>query len=729
MSVKGIRKTALMAAVMLPWAFVWAGAQEQSSHGRADAGPDKPDMATDGRAGADGNTAKWLEEVAVTGSRAPLRLGQGARIVTVLDSLTIRSLPVVTINDLLKYAVGVDVRQRGVEGMQTDISIRGGSFDQMAILLNGVNISDPQTGHNAADFPVDVSLIERIEILEGPASRVYGASSLLGAINIITMTSGTRKDASVPGRTKSGMPVVATGDGADSGMDKLPFAGEVNAHLDGGSYMTFGGGVSAAMAHGDWDNSLSVSYRRSDGYTRSGAGGLNGDFQAVKAFYKGGYKQLFWQAGLSLKDFGSNTFYSPRFDDQFEHTFKTFLALGADASAGFLHLRPVIYWNHAQDRFELFRGKPEAYPFNHHRTNVYGANLGAWFETLAGRTAFGAEFRNEDIVSTNLGEPLSRPDGPYVVGLNRTQMAFYAEHNLTLAWFTLSAGLTAARNTGSGEGFGVYPGADMSFRFLQDWKVYVNYNASYRIPTFTELYYSVGGHQADKNLRAEKMHAAEAGLKYDHAGIRAVFSAWYHYGKDLIDWIKETPGADWKSVNHTRIHAFGQELTLKVDFPRLLGWSWWQGVQVAYSHIDQRKDLGAISGADGGSGSSDASAGSGSAGSGSGSVQSLYAFEYLRHKLVVQTDVRLWSGLFLNLSCRWQDRVGMYERYEGLTATGEFVPYTPCTFLDAQLSWNADNYRIYFQADNLLDRQWYDHGNVPQPGIWLRLGASYTFRW
>ncbi|MBO7511127.1 MAG: TonB-dependent receptor, partial [Bacteroidales bacterium] len=87
------------------------------------------------------------------------------------------------------------------------------------------------------------------------------------------------------------------------------------------------------------------------------------------------------------------------------------------------------------------------------------------------------------------------------------------------------------------------------------------------------------------------------------------------------------------------------------------------------------------------------------------------------------------SRLFLNLSCRWQDREGVYERYDALVPTGEFVSYTPCTFLDAQLSWNADNFRVYFQADNLLNKRWYDLGNVPQPGIWLRLGASYTFRW
>lgn len=129
-----------------------------------------------------------LEEVQVTGSRVPLSVSQAARIVTVLDRKAIAAAPVQSVNDLLKYAAGVDVRQRGDMGVQTDISIRGGTFDQITILLNGINICDPQTGHNAADFPVEMSEIERIEVLEGPAGRVYGTSSLVGAINIVTRT-------------------------------------------------------------------------------------------------------------------------------------------------------------------------------------------------------------------------------------------------------------------------------------------------------------------------------------------------------------------------------------------------------------------------------------------------------------------------------------------------------------------------------------------------------------
>ncbi|MDE5560854.1 MAG: Plug domain-containing protein, partial [Bacteroidaceae bacterium] len=95
-----------------------------------------------------------MDGIEVIGSRVPLTQSEAARIVTVLDRKTIENAPVQSVNDLLKYAAGVDVRQRGAMGIQTDISIRGGTFDQMTILLNGINISSPQTGHYSADFPV-----------------------------------------------------------------------------------------------------------------------------------------------------------------------------------------------------------------------------------------------------------------------------------------------------------------------------------------------------------------------------------------------------------------------------------------------------------------------------------------------------------------------------------------------------------------------------------------------
>lgn len=129
---------------------------------------------------------KPLDEVTVSGTLAPLTQLQSARIVTVLQRQDIEQAGVQSINDLFKLATGVDVRQRGGFGIQSDISIDGGIFDQITILLNGVNISNPHTGHLAADFPVSISDIERIEVLEGAASRVYGGQSFGGAINIVT---------------------------------------------------------------------------------------------------------------------------------------------------------------------------------------------------------------------------------------------------------------------------------------------------------------------------------------------------------------------------------------------------------------------------------------------------------------------------------------------------------------------------------------------------------------
>lgn len=624
-----------------------------------------------------------LEAVSVHGSRVPLTLRTSARIVTVLDSLAIATLPAQSVNDLLKHVAGVDVRQRGDMGVQTDIGIRGGTFNQIAVLLNGINIGDPQTGHNVADFPVDLGEIDRIEVLQGPAGRVYGTSSLVGAINVVTK---------VDDRT----------------------GGEVR--LEGGSFGYFNGGGRFALTGKRLRNQVSASYTRSDGYTRNQAGGLNSDYRAVKAFYQGSWSaplaDVSWHAGLSDRDFGSNTFYLSKFDDQYEKTRKLFFALQGE-SKGTFRIKPALYWNHSRDRFELFRDRPDKYAFNHHRTHVFGGSLTFLLDWKLGKTAAGTEIRYEDIVSTNLGEPLPTPrpvkgsDAQYKVGLSRTNYNLFLEHNVIRQRWTLSAGVIAAKNSGYDEGFRFYPGADASFRISDAFKVYASCNASLRMPTFTELYYSVGDHEANRRLKAEKMQAVEGGVKFLKPGFRAVASVYWHHAGNLIDWVKdlsEGPGAPWKSVNNT-VNSLGEELSLSFDFPGLLGRKdyFLQNLTVAYSHIGQDKTLGKT-------------------------LESKYAMQYLRHKLVAQVDFQLWKALMLGLSARWQDRVGNYERYDGLAATGELVPYKPYTLLDARLSWDAPSWRAYLSCNNVLNKTYYDYGNIPQPGLWIRGGVVFRLR-
>ncbi len=130
-----------------------------------------------------------LQEVEIVGQASPEIYSQEARKVTVITHDEINSLPVSTLQDLLEYAAGVDVRQRNTNGVQADLQIRGGSFDQVMVLLNGVNITDPQTGHFDLDLPVSLSAIERIEILNGSGARIYGPDAYKGVINIVTKKS------------------------------------------------------------------------------------------------------------------------------------------------------------------------------------------------------------------------------------------------------------------------------------------------------------------------------------------------------------------------------------------------------------------------------------------------------------------------------------------------------------------------------------------------------------
>ena len=621
-----------------------------------------------------------LDGVEVTGSRAPLTLGQAARMVVVLDRDQIAQAPVQSVNDLLKYAVGVDVRQRAPLGAQTDISIRGGTSEQITILLNGINICDPQTGHNAFDLPVDISDIERIEVLEGPAGRVFGTSSLLGAINVVT---------------------------------KMPKQTSADVHAEGGSFGYLSSGARGNWLYGKWNNQVSGSYARSDGYSRSKDGGLNAGFEGSKLFYQGQYEddalRVSWHAGVRTKGWGSSTSYAtPKWkaDNQFEHTDKIYTAIQAETKQGTFHFHPSIYWNQSRDRYEGYHGQPDLMKYNYNRSNVCGVNLNSYFDWVGGRTAFGAEFRNEDLVSGNLGEPLHTPvhihgtDRDYTLGLNRTNMSFHLEHNILLRQFTLSAGFIAVKNTWNEMPFKVYPGIDMSYRLGNHWKIYASYNSSLRMPSFTELYYSVGGHKADKYLKPEELHAVEGGVKYLSRVVTASASVFHHHSRNMIDWILDTSVTDpvWESVNHTKVNTMGVETACDIHFHEL--WpsqQFLQSFRIAYTYLNEDKKAGEH-------------------------IQSQYSLEYLRHKLTASLQLHLISYLDMGINYRFQDRVGSYTNLEGETKS-----YSPYGITDVRLSWNNPRYTLYVEGNNLFDKTYVDYGLVPQPGLWINSGIKCYF--
>ena len=484
-----------------------------------------------------------LAEVTVAGTMSPLSALQSARIVGVITRPQIESSAVQTVNDLLKTAVGVDVRQRGGFGIQTDISIDGGTFDQITLLLNGVNISSPHTGHLAADFPVSLSDIERIEILEGAASRVYGASAFGGAINIVT-------------KKTDSPPALPVREGANTHDRRFSVEGGVF----GGSYATFGADARLALNRivggGLSSTSLSGTYQRSDGAT------TNSDFHRGNAYFNTRYDAedfgVHFQAGYSQKSYGANTFYSAAYPNQYERNRRLIFSLGAETK-GRVRLRPEIYWNRLVDNFELIRGTTTGENF--HRTDVHGARVTADIRWTAGRTAVGAEVREEGIYSTSLGLPIQGTlvhkvpgeDVYYKNHDNRTNLSFNAEHTLVLPRFTASVGVLANKNTRFNGHLRLYPGVDLAYTPSSHWRIFASYNKGFRLPTFTDLYYKSPTHEGNMGMRAEESHSfqlgAKASYRFGEVTTNYTLKGFYHRGANMIDWVMYTADDVFHSAN------------------------------------------------------------------------------------------------------------------------------------------------------------------------------------
>ncbi len=604
-----------------------------------------------------------LDEVLVTGSRAPLTALQSAKIVSVISRDDIQRAEAASVNDLLKLATGVDVRQRGGFGVQTDISINGGTFDQITILLNGVNISSPQTGHNAADFPVSLSDIERIEVLEGASARVFGSSAFNGAINIVT-----RSD-------------------RDSNL---------RLSAEGGSFGTFGGDASLNIS------SANLSQKLSTGYTQSDGGTENSDFKRRRVYYMGNYASRFvdmqWQGGLSSQDYGASTFYSAKFNNQWEATRRIIASALADIKPlgdERLVVSPQLYWHRDIDHYQLTRGKEGAKNGeNYHRMDVYGASVNAHATWLLGKTALGFDLRKEHILSTAYGTLLSENEWTGIHGSDRsydhrgdrTNTSIFLEHNVILGGFTLSAGVLANRNTGLDNDFRFYPGVDLSFRPNDMWKFYASWNKALRVPTYTDLYTSNSVQQGDPNLRPEKNSTFKAGTRFRTRGFEALLSGFYAKGTDIIDWVYTTAErGKYHAMNIGKLDNMGYSIDATLFVQELLPGSFITRVKAGYARIQQDHST-------------------------SQQVYgSLYALEYLRHKATLQVDHRIWRQLSASWAVRWQERMNNYS------------PYTK---VDCKLQWTAPTYSLYLKADNLTCHRYYDLGAVKQPGLWLMAGGS-----
>ncbi len=606
-----------------------------------------------------------LSAAEVTGTRAPLPADKAVRLVQVLDRQAIQASSAQSVNDLLKQVAGVDVRQRGAFGIQTDISVNGGTEDQLTVLLNGINISNPHTGHLTFDLPVNIDDIERIEVIEGGASRVYGCQAFSGAINIVTLTDNDN---------------------------------HLQAHAYGGSYGTAGANAGLTLTTSDFNNRLSGGYVRSDGGT------YNDDFNKANAYWRGRYSsdhiQATIQAGLSTMNYGANTFYGTGSDSQYEENRRYLVSASAEYK-GQVNIPVQLYWNRSLDHYVWMRATPKAYQ-NFHQTNVYGANAGANTTWALGKTAIGIELRRENILSTRLGKELPEGEQHKVPGHNayykykdgRTNLGLYLEHNILIDNATISLGLLANDNTAVTGGMRLYPGIDISWR-LGQMKFFASFNQSLRTPTYTDLYYNGPGLEGNSQLKPEKSTDWHVGATFTAEGFNTQVKAFYRKGTDMIDWVKKTGETVYTTAN-SDIDNIGVEMLTSVDLARLLPSTPLRQLTLGYCYNFKHRV--------------------------NTEQQASYAsrLTFLRHKLTATLQHNIFSHLDAQWNLTLKNRHGEFDNAK----TGQTQKYGTFATLDLKLTWTRPHYSLYLQANNLTDYAYYDFANIQQPGLWFMGGLK-----
>lgn len=636
------------------------------------------------------NAQTLLDTIIVSGAKVEQSLLNSNRNVQIISKEEIESAPVNSVAELLDFAMGVDARQRGIFGTQTDLSIRGGTFEQVLVLINGVRLADPQTGHHLMNLPVAIEDIERIEILMGGGSALFGANAFSGAINIITKKAKERS---------------------------------TSISIDAGQYETYLARVQQNLVGENWQGSISGSRNQSAGFKR------NTDFIhsniSGQASYSKGSNRIRLQGGYTDQAFGAQDFYSTNFPDQFEQTKTLFGSLNWEKQLENTKINHEVYWRRNWDEFQLFRENGDDFynyqnglfiagsdtapawyrGHNYHRSDVAGARVNAAFTiNQAHTTALSLDFRHEQVLSNNLGDSLDESialddsRGVYYLGADRQNLSLSAQHLYSAKAWSLSAALQANYNSDFGLGF--YPALNAGYRASKAHKLYANFNRSFRFPSYTDLYYRLGNAQGSIDLEEEESYNYELGYRFYGKGWYANANVFYRNGTNIIDWTQACDTCNLIATNTSTVNMTGVELSARKNFANPSNALLFEFAELGYTYMTSDSP-----------GSEEL-------------YNSLYVFDHLTQKINLRAQQR-YNNWVLNYYISYQERNGEYFNAE----LGRAVDYDPVMLINLSVGYQWNRLQLRLQAQNLLDQRYFDRGNVEMPGIWAQVGATYSFKY
>ena len=483
-----------------------------------------------------------LEQLDVVATTSRLS-SSAVRQVTTFSQADIAQLPVSSLAELLKHLPGIDVRQRGSTGVQADIALNGCTADQTLIFLNGVNMTDPQSGHYSMNIPVDVQDIERIEVY---SATPQGLGAYAGVINIVTRQA----------------------------RDTKP---ELETSLAAGEYGLFVPRLSYRGVGSDICWEIAGNYNQSTGFTS------NTDYRIANAFAHLSVHDWEVQTGMQFKNAGANAFYALSYPDQFDATRMAFASAAyhgriapswtLDASAGYrVHF----------DRFELFRDGVETPTWytnhNRHWTHTVDADAKLSYMESFGTTSVGVTMRDAYITSNTLGEH------------NRLTINYYAQQTVHWQQFSLSVLAGGIYNTAFRADWSY--SVDLAYRPIRGMSIYLNTARALRLPTFTDLYYHSATQLGNDSLCAEHAYKVELGVQYqkqwENMSLDATMRGFYRYGTDIIDWVKRPTDVIWLASNYANLQTWGCDIAVGISARKPLG-HFLRQVRVSYAYCDMTK--------------------------------------------------------------------------------------------------------------------------------------------
>ncbi len=577
-----------------------------------------------------------LKEVIITSSRIDLPFKQNSRTISVITAKQIKQSAVTNVTDLLQQVAGVDMRRRGVSGMQADLYIRGGSFDQTLLLIDGIKVEDPQTGHHTMNMALPIDVIERVEIIKGAAARIFGQNAFTGAINIVT-----KKNAN----------------NVNSAGVQIGSFGQKNGAITVGKNLK----NSSVIAH--------ASINSSDGYRH------NTDFKNQNYFIKNTFNKnntpINFIGFFTERNFGANGFYaSPSAINQYEETQSSLVGLSTVIKGDKLTLKPRFYWKRNQDMYVFIRNNPSVYR-NLHIANKVGAELNASYSSSLGITGFGIDIAKVFLTSNNLG---SR---------DRFMANMFLEHRFKLLNDKIDITPGVAINYFSDFKFHAFPGVDIGFTLSENLKMYANAGYTYRIPTYTDLFYSDPTTLGNANLNPEEAISEELGLKYSSSKIDFSAAVFNRDSNNLIDYVKANANDKWEATNIQDLNSFGFEFNgsfrYKVkDFT--------QNFTFGYTYLDENLDK-------------------------VNANFSRYSINSLKHHFTSTFRSQFFKNVSQSVIYKFSER-----------STGESYG-----IVDIMFTLNLKPFNVSLIGNNIFDKEYTETNLVPMPKSNFLLDVTYKF--